>query len=124
MTDDASDTANNPGLMLLQLSVCVALILAIGGLAYTANSGRPTDAVASTHADITGQLQVSYMLVTSKTASSESTSGSTISASRVQFFPGYVLVTTESDLTVLWAVDRLKKLEVARIESGTPRQDK
>ena len=124
MTNDATNAAKNLASMLLQLALSVALIVTIGGLIYTANLQRHTDSAVPTDAVITGQLQVSYMLITSKTATSEEASGSTIAASRVQYFPAYVLVTTKNDVTVLWAVDRLKKLEVTRIEAETTGQSK
>ena len=120
MTNDAANAANNTASMLLQLTLSVALIVTIGGLIYTANLQRHTDSAVPAHAVITGQLQVSYMLITSETQAE----GSTIGASRVQYFPAYVLVTTKSDVTFLWAVDRLKKLEVTRIEAATTGQSK
>lgn len=124
MTNDATNAAKNSVSMLLQLTLSVALIVTIGGLIYTANMQLHTDSAVPTHAVITGQLQVSYMLITSKTSTSEQARGSTIAASRVQYFPAYVLVTTKNDVTVLWAVDRLKKLEVTRIPADTTGQSK
>jgi hypothetical protein len=124
MTDDRTAAARSSSVMFPQLALSVALIAAVGGLIYMANVDRQSEVAALSHTVITGELQVSYMLITSKTASSEQAIGSTISASRVQYCPAYVLVTTENDMTVLWAVDRLKKLEVTRIEPDTTRQSK
>ena len=46
--------------------------------------------------------------------------GSTIEATRVQYFPSYVLVTTTSGVTYLWAIEKIKKLEVSlRSESAS-----
>ena len=124
MTDDRTTSARNSGLMILQLAISAALIAAIGGLIYIANVNRQANPAVPAHAVMTGKLQVSYMLITSKTATSEDASGSTIDATRVEYFSAYVLVTTESGATVLWAIDRLKKFEVVRVESDTIRKSK
>lgn len=115
MIADSTNAARPSYVKLAPLALSVALIVAIAGLVYTAAARRQTDFANPAHAVITGKLRVSYMLVTSKSASTEESSGSTIDASRVQYFPGYVLVTTTNDATVLWAVDRLKMLEVTEI---------
>ncbi len=113
MTGELTDATRDSRSTLPLIALSIALIAAIVGLIYTANVERPS--VAPSHAVVTGDLQVSYMLITSKTANSEESSGSTINASRVEYFPTYVLVTTRSDVTVLWTIDRLKKLEVSRV---------
>lgn len=94
------------------IALCFALAIAVIGLAYTATVKQPSNRV------ITGNLSVSYMLITSKTATSEEASGSTIDASSVEYFPTYVLVTTRDEATVLWQIDRLKKLEVLRVDAA------
>ncbi|MEI8019186.1 MAG: hypothetical protein WCH39_13365 [Schlesneria sp.] len=71
-------------------------------------------ALSAGSADVTGKLTVSYNVITSKTANTEESSGSTLNATRVQYFPSYVLVTTTSGVTYLWAIERLKKLEVSQ----------
>ena len=124
MIDDATITAKNSGSILLQLTLSVALIVTIGGLVYIASQRHQGEPTLQANAVVTGQLQVSYMLITSKTESTEEASGSTIDASRVQYFPGYVLVTTKNDATMLWSIDRLKKFEVTRIEAAASSQNK
>jgi len=116
MADDATNAAKNSASMLIQLTLSVALIMTIGGLIYTVNLQSHTDSAVPIHTVVTGQLQVSYMLKTSKTTPAGAVLGETIAASRVQYFPGYVLVATKNDVTILWTVDRLEKLEVTRSE--------
>ena len=100
------------------IALCFALVTAVIGLAYTATAKQPSSGV------MTGNLEVSYMLITSKTATSEEASGTTIDASRVEYFPTYVLMTTRNDVTVLWPIDRLKKLEVSRVDTAKAAQSK
>lgn len=112
----AAKTQSSPTLAFI--AMCFALTVAVIGLAYDATVKEPSPNV------MTGKLDVSYMLITSKTPSSEEASGATISASRVEYFPSYVLVTTQNDVTILWPTDRLKKLEVSRIDIGKAAQSK
>ncbi len=112
----AAKTQSPPTLALI--AMCLALTVAVIGLAYAATVKEPSPNV------MTGKFDVSYMLITSKTPSSEEASGATISASRVEYFPSYVLVTTQNDVTVLWPIDRLKKLEVSRVDTGKAAQSK
>jgi len=90
-------------------TLCMVIALVVVCLAFRGTINRPSSSV------ITGELQVSYMLITSKTASSEEASGGTINASQVEYFPNYVLVTTDHGTTHLWSIDRLKKFEVMRM---------
>lgn len=112
MTDELNVAAKGPHSKLALIALCIALVTAIVCLAFTANEKRPSNIV------ITGNLQVSYMLITSKTATSEEASGSTIAASRIEYFPNYVLVTTAGGVTRLWAIERLKKFEVSHAPSA------
>jgi hypothetical protein len=110
MADAPQVIANESASKHLLTALCAALVTAVVCLAYSANVERPQNSV------ITGNLNVSYMLITLKTDSTEQSSGSTISATRVEFFPNYVLV-TGNDVTRLWPIDRLKKLDVSVVSS-------
>ena len=102
------------------VSLSVALIATIGGLIYTPGNNHRFTAHSAGTADVTGKLTVSYNIITSKTANAEESMGSTIEATRVQYFPSYVLVTTTSGVTYLWAIEKIKKLEVSlRSESAS-----
>ena len=102
------------------VSLSVALITAIGGLIYISGNSHRFAAQSAGTADVTGKLVVSYNIITSKTANTEESMGSTIDATRVQYFPSYVLVTTTSGVTYLWAIENIKKLEVSlRPESAS-----
>jgi hypothetical protein len=104
------------------VSMSVALIAAIGGLIYTSGNNHRFAAQSAGTADVTGKLTVSYNIITSKTANTEESMGSTIEATRVQYFPSYVLVTTTSGVTYLWAIERIKKLEVSHVPAPTSQQ--
>lgn len=115
MTDDVNSAGRNSPLFLLQASLCFALIMTIGGLIYT-SSQRPeamtvsADTSSSANAVIAGSLRVSYTLI-----NSSGTTSSEFEASRVEYFPTYVLITQLSDKVItLWPVDRLAKLDVTR----------
>ena len=109
-----AESSSRPAL----IALCFAFAVAVIGLAYTATVKQASNRV------LTGNLSVSYMLITSKTATSEETSGSTINASTVEYCPTYVLVTTRDEATVLWQIDRLKKLEVLRVDAAKAASDK
>lgn len=111
MADEPNVATRNMYCKFALVILCVSLAVAIVCLAYVATTNRPSSTV------ITGKLQVAYMLITLKTASSEEASGSTISASQVEYFPNYVLVTTADGTTFLWPIERLKKFEVTRASS-------
>ena len=111
MVDETFSPSNNRGSSTAVVSLSVALIAAIGGLVYTTSINH----LSAAPTDVTGKLTVSYNVITSKTASTEESMGSTIEATRVQYFPSYVLVTTTSGVTYLWAVERIKKLEVSQM---------
>ncbi|MEZ6058437.1 MAG: hypothetical protein R3C01_17185 [Planctomycetaceae bacterium] len=98
----------------LPLAMSAALIVGVGWLAYLESFGRRPPQGNSAMKVIEGDLLVEYMLITSKTASSESSSGLTLPATRVEYFPNYVLVTNSKDVTILWSLDRLKTFEVSR----------
>lgn len=100
------------------IALCLTLAIAVIGLVYVATEKQPSTRI------ITGNLAVSYMLITSKTAASEAASGGTIEASSVEYFPTYVLVTTRDQLTILWQIDRLKKLEVLRTDTANAAQSR
>ena len=109
MADETLSPSNTCGSSISVTSLSVALIAAIGGLVYTSSNA----AKRSESNDVTGKLTVSYNIITSKTASTEESMGSTIEATRVQYFPSYVLVTTTSGVTYLWGIEQIKKLEVS-----------
>ena len=112
MADERNVLTREMHSKLALVTLCVAFVVAVVCLAYIANTKRQSSTV------ITGNLQVAYMLITSKTATSEEASGSTINASQVEYFPNYVLVTTADGTTHLWPIERLKKLEVSRSASA------
>jgi hypothetical protein len=116
MADDETYAARKSNSLFLQHAISTALIVTIGGLIYTANSGSGTESAAQQRAVITGELEVSYMM--------HERSGSIINASRVEYFPAYVLVTTQDDVTVLLAVDRLIGFKATRIGADTARRSK
>ena len=119
MTNDEPVAAKTESPSRLALyALCFALAIAVIALSYTATVKQPSNRV------IMGNLSVSYMLISLKTATSEEASGSTIDASSVEYFPTYVLVTTRDEATVLWPIDRLKKLEVLRIDAAKAAQSK
>ena len=118
MNDEPVAAKTDSPSRLALIALCFALAIAVIGLAYTATVKQPSNPV------ITGNLSVSYMLITSKTATSEEASGSTIDASSVEYFPTYVLVTTRDEATVLWQIDRLKKLEVLHVDTAMAAQSK
>lgn len=121
MIADSTKQTWNSYVFSTSLALSVALIVAIAGLVYNANAQTPSDSANPEYPTVNGKLRVSYMLITAKTAASEEAIGSQIDASRVQYFPEYVLVTTTNGATVLWAVDRLKSLEVTRVETQASR---
>ncbi len=121
MTADSTNETWNSYAMSTSLALAFALTIAIAGQVYNANARPQPDTAIPAYPAVTGKLRVSYMLTTSRTAASEEAIGSRIDASRVQYFPEYVLVTTTNGATVLWAVDRLKSLEVTRIETDASR---
>lgn len=121
MIADPTKETWNPFAMSTSLALAVALIIAVAGHVYNAQAQTQPDSAIPAYPTVTGQLRISYMLITSKTATSEEASGSQIDASRVQYFPEYVLVTTTNGATVLWAVDRLKSLEVTRVQTEAAR---
>ncbi len=111
MVDETPIAPKNSATLICVVSLSAALIAAIGGLVYTSsNSNR---SAAST--DVTGKLTVSFNLITSKTANTEESTVLSFNATRVQYFPSYVLVTTTSGVTYLWAVERIKKFEVSQM---------
>ena len=115
MTDDVNRAGRNSPLFFLQATLCFALIMAIGGMIYT-SSQRPeamtvgADTASSANAVIAGSLRVSYTLI-----DSSGTTSSEFEASRVEYFPTYVLITQLNDKVItLWSIDRLAKLNVTR----------
>ena len=120
MVDESLNRSSNYGSTTSVVSLSVALIAAVGGLIYTSAINHRIVTQSAGTADVNGKLSVSYNVITSKTANTEESSGSTINATRVQYFPSYVLVTTENGVTYLWAIERIKKLEVSnRSESAS-----
>ena len=118
MSDEQNQHYTSATQVLLQAALCLALLGAVGGLVFellAKNSPVPS-AASESATEIVGKLEVTYMVITRKTATSEDAGGGTIEASRVQYFPNYVLVTRKDDVTILWAVDKLKKLEVKRMD--------
>ncbi len=115
MTYDETNAGRYSPLFFLQATLCLALLMTIGGLIYASNTRPEAEtAVASTssftNAVITGSLRVSYTLI-----DSSGTTSSEFEASRVEYFPTYVLVTQLNDtVTTLWSLDRLAKLDVTR----------
>jgi hypothetical protein len=121
MADETLHSSTNCGLLTSVVSLSAALIVAIGALAYTCVINHGYAAQGAGSADVTGKLTVSYNVIISKTANTEESMGSTMEATRVQYFPNYVLVTTTNGVTHLWAVERIKKLEVS-LRDGTVSQ--
>ena len=120
MADETLHSSTNCGSSTSVVSLSAALIVAIGALAYTSVIKHGYAPPGAGFADVTGKLTVSYNVITSKTANSEESMGSTIEATRVQYFPSYVLVTTTNGVTYLWSIERIKKLEVSlRDETGS-----
>lgn len=100
--------------MFLQYALATALLAAIGGLVYVASLRNTINTLLHSNQALTGRLEVSYNLILSKTANSEESIETTLEASRVEYFPNYVLVTGPGEKTYLWPTDRLKKFEVTR----------
>ncbi len=120
MADETSSPAKSCGLSTSIVSLAVALVAAVGGLVYTSVINHHFALQSAGSTDVTGKLTVSYNVIVSKTASTEESMGSTIDATRVQYFPSYVLVTTTNGVTYLWAIEKIKKLEVSlRSESAS-----
>ncbi len=94
----------------LPVAACV-LVATACGLYWAVKPQSQFIAPAAT-ASITGTLEVTYDLITTKTPSTESSGGGTIAATRVEYFPNYVLVTDAKETTMLWPIDRLKRFEV------------
>lgn len=114
-TASASSEPSQGGLPLLgwpglAAAACVLVLTAFGVLWATWPHSEFTAPAAT--ASITGKLKVTYDLITHKTATTETSGGGTIAATRVEFFPNYVLVTDADAATMLWPIDRLKRLEV------------
>ncbi len=103
--------------MFLQYALATALLAAIGGLVYVASLRNTINTLLHSNQALTGQLEVSYNLILSKTANSEESIEATLEASRVKCFPNYVLVTGTGEKTYLWPTDRLKKFEVTRLKT-------
>lgn len=102
--------------MFLQYALATALLAAIGGLVYVASLRNTINTLLHSNQALTGRLEVSYNLILSKTANSEESIETTLEASRVEYFPNYVLVTGPGEKTYLWPTDRLKKFEVTRLK--------
>ncbi len=113
MTNEILSPTKGCGLSTSIVALSVALVVAVGGLVYTSGINRHFALQSAGSTDVTGKLTVSYNVIVSKTASTEESMGSTIEATRVQYFPSYVLVTTTNGVTYLWAIERIKKLEVS-----------
>ncbi len=122
MVDESLNRSTCSESSLSIVSLSVALIAAIGGLIYTSAISHRFSAQSPGAIDVTGKLSVSYNVITSKTTNSEESIGSTVNATRVQYFPNYVLVTTTSGVTYLWAVERIKKLEVTQATESSSQQ--
>ena len=120
MVDESLNRSTCSESSLSIVSLSVALIAAIGGLIYTSAISHRFSAQSPGAIDVTGKLSVSYNVITSKTTNSEESIGSTVNATRVQYFPNYV--TTTSGVTYLWAVERIKKLEVTRATESSSQQ--
>ena len=103
--------------LFLQYALVTALLAAIGGLVYVASLRNTINTLLHSNQVLTGQLEVSYNLILSKTANSEESIETTLEASRVEYFPNYVLVTGPGEKTYLWTTDRLKKFEVTRLKT-------
>lgn len=103
--------------LFLQYALATALLAAIGGLVYVASLRNTVYTLLHSNQALTGHLEVSYNLILSKTATSEESIEATLEASRVEYFPNYVLVTGPGEKTYLWPTDRLKKFEVTRLKT-------
>ena len=122
MVDETLKAHPNCGSSTAILSLSVALIAAISGLVYTTMINHHFATLSAGSAEVTGKLTVSYNVIVSKTANTEESMGSTVNATRVQYFPSYVLVTTTSGVTYLWAIERIKKMEVSHASAPTSQQ--
>ena len=93
----------------------VAAVLAFTclGLALTARSPWiPAHNATSVH----GNLRVRYSIVTLQTDTTRETNGGEIAATRVTYFPTYVLVTESDGTSLLFPVEKLQRFEVARAD--------
>lgn len=122
MNDEMTNKDKAPKHLFLQYALATALLAAIGGLVYVASLRNAINTLLNSNQVLTGHLEVSYNLLLSKTANSEESIEATLEASRVEYFPNYVLVTGPEEKTYLWPTDRLKKFEVTRAKPQTQSQ--
>ncbi len=108
MADEPHDVAKESAWNLPLIALCVALVTAVVCLAYSAIAQRPRNSV------MTGNLNVTYMLINEP--QTNLVFEKTINATRVEYFPNYVLVTA-NDVTHLWPLDRLKEFDVSTVSS-------
>lgn len=113
MVDETLSPSKGCGLSTSVVALSVALIAVVGGLVYASGINHHFALQSAGSTDVTGKLTVSFDVIISKTANTEESMGSSIEATRVQYFPSYVLVTATNGVTYLWAIERIKKLEVS-----------
>ena len=114
MADELTIAQKKSQLTLSLLAFAVALLAAIAGLTYITLAYRTSGLAAGNV--MTGNLKVTLKLITEKTATTEAWSGNTLDASRVEYYPTYVLVTANG-VTHLLPIERLKQFDVSHTAS-------
>ncbi|MEX0939064.1 MAG: hypothetical protein WDZ59_14470 [Pirellulales bacterium] len=108
--------SNSPSVPLVTgfvMGVALTCLLGITLLAYL--STIPDQPAAPAYSTITGNLEIDYMYETEPNTAA----GGKMPATRVDFYPSYVVVTrrwNNTDRTSLYAVDRLRRFSVREIE--------
>lgn len=100
------------------LSILNLIVLTI--LLFQINIKEEDKVKTPIYSEIKGEFKVSYKRITEKTSSSYSWAADVLSANRIQYFPNYILITTDKEHTHLINTEYLLSFTVTQ-KNGTPK---